>query len=349
MQQLFRVRAAVAVISLASLVVLSGCLFDSAPEQPNSNATIPGGDNNPPPPPGDVGLGLGVDLTPHGPTLYTLPDNYWNLRVDSAPLDPNSASIIATIKTYESTGGRCHPDFGPNYGIPYCVVDGSTPKVAVSFNYASESDKGPYPIPVAAKTNSRYFENAGTFSNGNGGDMHILMLDRDSWILYELSYANWNGSSWSAGAGAIFDLKTNGRRPDGWTSTSAGGLAVLAGLVRPDEAFGPDPIKHALRFSIKRTNGYVWPASHSGASDAGAPPLGMRVRLKASVDISGYPAPVRKIFQAMKTYGGILDDRGGNFYWQGVMDARWDNNELNPAFHSLHADDFEVIKLGWKP
>jgi hypothetical protein len=124
-------------------------------------------------------------------------------------------------------------------------------------------------------------------------------------------------------------------------------MAVLAGLSRPDEAFGTGPIRHALRYSIKRTNGYVWPASHSGASDAGAPPLGMRVRLKASVDISGYPPEARRLFQAMKTYGGILDDRGGNMYWQGVMDTRWDSARINPAFHALHVTDFEVIKLGW--
>jgi hypothetical protein len=304
----------------------------------------------PPPPVGDVALGLLSDLTPLG-TLYAPADNWWNLRVDSAPLDPNSSSIIATIRSYESTAGRMHPDFTPSYGIPYCVVDNSTPLVPVSLGNTSESDRGApgypagYPIPDAAKTNLRYIENSG----GLDGDRHLLMYNRDNRMVYELSYASFNGSSWSAGYGAVFKVDSDYRRPEGWTSTDAAGLCVLAGLVRYDEVYGSAPINHAIRCSIKRTNAYVWPASHAGASDAGAPPLGMRLRLKASVDISGYPAPMRKIFQAMKTYGLIVADRGGNMYVQGTLDSRWDNSVLNPAFHSLNAGNFEVIQLGWKP
>jgi hypothetical protein len=168
-------------------------------------------------------------------------------------------------------------------------------------------------------------------------------------MAFELSYASWDGSKWSAGYGAVFKLDSNYRRPEGWTSTDAAGLCVLAGLVRYDEVFGPGPINHALRCSIKRTNGYVWPASHTGARDAGAPPLGTRFRLKASKDISKYPPEIQKIFQAMKTYGLIVADRGGNMYVQGTMDSRWNNGVLNPAFHDLHVSDFEIIKLGWKP
>jgi len=175
------------------------------------------------------------------------------------------------------------------------------------------------------------------------------MLDRDNWVLYELSYASWSGTKWNAGAGAIFDLKTNNRRPEGWTSTDAAGLAVLPGLVRPDEVLRRQPITHATRFSVKRTNGYVWPASHRGASDAGAPPLGLRVRLKASYDTSWAPAYLRPLFESWKTYGLIVADRGGNCYVQGVMDARWDNATLNPSFHRLKITDFEVVKLGWRP
>lgn len=316
-----------------------------------------GGNTTPPPPPpppppsgGSVALGLLSDLTPLG-TLYSPADNWWNLRVDTAPLDPNSSSIISLIRSYESTGGRMHPDFTPSYGIPYCVVDNSTPLVPVSLGNTSESDKGApgyptgYPIPAAAKTNLRYIENAG----GTDGDRHLLIYNRDNRMVYELSYASYSGGVWSAGYGAIFKVDSNYRRPEGWTSTDAAGLCVLAGLVRYDEVYGPDPIRHAIRVSIKRTNKYVYPASHTGATDAGAPPLGMRMRLKASVDISGYPAPMRKIFQAMKTYGLIVADRGGNMYIQGTLDSRWDNGVLNPAFHSLDASDFEVIKLGWKP
>jgi len=255
------------------------------------------------------------------------------------------------IRSYESTGGRMHPDFTPSYGIPYCVVDNSTPLVPVSLRNTGESDRGApgypagYPIPAAATTNLRYIENSG----GLDGDRHLLIYNRDNRMVYELSYASYSDGVWSAGYGSVFKVDSNYRRPEGWTSTDAAGLCVLAGLVRYDEVYGPDPIRHAIRCSIKRTNRYVYPASHEGATDAGAPPLGMRMRLKANVDISRYPAPMRKIFQAMKTYGVIVADRGGNMYVQGTMDSRWDNGVLNPAFHSLDASDFEVIKLGWKP
>lgn len=304
----------------------------------------------PPPPTTGVSPGLLSDMTAPG-TLYAPADNWWNLRVDSAPLDPNSSAIISTIRSYESTGGRMHPDFTPDYGIPYAVVDRSTPLVPVTFDNTSESDRGApggpagYPIPAAAITNTRYIENAG----GLDGDRHMILYDRDKRMAFELSYASYANGQWSAGYGAVFKLDANYERPEGWTSTDAAGLCVLAGLVRYDEVYGSQPIRHAIRVSIKRTDAYVWPASHTGATDAGAPPLGMRLRLKQSKDISGYPAPIRKIFQAMKDYGVIVTDRGGNMYVQGTMDSRWDNGVLNPAFHSLGASDFEVVKLGWKP
>jgi len=349
MQLASRVRAAFAVFSI---FLIAGCFLGPTSDDPHSISTIPPGDSMPPPPPppGTVPLGLLADMTGLT-TLYARADNWWNLEVTGAPIDPNSAAIIATIQSYESSGGRMHPDFTPNYGIPYCVVDENTPLVQVAFGNTSESDKGApgepagYPIPAAARSDGRYFENAG----GSDGDRHMLLYDRDRRMVFELSYASYSNGQWSAGYGAVFDLKTNYRRPDGWTSTDAAGLCVLAGLVRYDEAFGTQPIRHAIRCSIKRTDGYVWPASHAGAHDSGAPPLGMRFRLKASKDISGYPPEIRRIFQAMKTYGLIVADRGGNMYVQGTMDARWDNGVLNPAFHSLHASDFEVIKLGWKP
>ncbi len=314
------------------------------------NLTPPPPPPPPPPPSGSVSPGLLADLSSLG-TLYAPSDNWWNIRVDSAPLDPNSGSIISTIRSYESTAGRMHPDFTPSYGIPYCVVDNSTPLVSVSLRNTSESDRGApgyptgYPIPATAKTDLRYIENSGSTS----GDQHLLIYNRDNRMVYELSYTTYSNGVWSAGYGAIFKTDSNYRRPEGWTSTDAAGLCVLAGLVRYDEVYGSDPIRHAIRVSIKRTNNHVYPASHTGATDAGAPPLGMRLRLKSSVNISGYPAPIRKIFQAMKDYGLIVADRGGNMYVQGTMDSRWDSSMLNPAFHGLDAGDFEVIKLGWKP
>jgi hypothetical protein len=309
-----------------------------------------GSTTTPPPPESSVSPGLLSDMTALG-TLYAPADNWWNLRVDTAPLDPNSSVIIATIRSYESTGGRMHPDFTPSYGIPYAVVDGSTPLVPVTFGNTSESDRGApngptgYPIPAAAIMNARYIENSG----GLDGDRHMILYDRDKRMAFELSYASYSDGHWSAGYGAVFNLDSNYERPEGWTSTDAAGLCVLAGLVRYDEVSSSQPIRHAIRISIKRTNAYVWPASHTGAKDVGAPPLGMRLRLKQSKDISGYPAPIRKIFQAMKDYGVIVADRGGNMYVQGTMDSRWDNDVLNPAFHSFNASDFEVIKLGWQP
>jgi hypothetical protein len=300
--------------------------------------------------PGNVALGLLSDMTSLG-ALYAPADNWWNIEVDNAPLDPNSADIIATIQSYGSSAGRMQPDFTPNSGIPYVVVGHDTPLVPVTLRNTSESDRGApgepagYPIPRAAITDGRYRENGG----GRDGDRHMLLFDRDRRMVFELAYAEYTDGRWTAGYGAVFKLDSNYRRPDGWTSTDAAGLCVLAGLVRYDEVYGTEPIRHAIRCSIKKTNSYVWPASHTGARDSGAPPLGMRLRLKQSKDISGYSPEMQKIFQAMKTYGLIVADRGGNMYVQGTMDERWDNGVLNPAFHSLNADDFEVIKLGWKP
>jgi len=172
-------------------------------------------------------------------------------------------------------------------------------------------------------------------------------VDRDRMLLYELYGTRWTGSRWEAAAGAVFDLKTNYRRKEGWTSTDAAGLAVFPGLVRYDEVVDTAPITHAFRVAVRASNGYVWPASHEAGNTVGAPPLGTRLRLKASKDISGYPAQVRKIFQAMKTYGLIVADNGSDMYVTGTMDSRWDNGMLNPAFHSLHTSDFEVIQSGW--
>ncbi len=307
---------------------------------------------DPPAPPaaGDVELGLLSDLSSLG-TLYASADNWWNLEIEDAPVDARSDDIIAIIQSYEDTQGRMQPDFTPNYGIPYCVVGSETPRVEVELRNAGESDQADpdglagYPIPTAAIEDSRYIENGGSGS----GDRHLLIYDRDRRMVFELSYAEYVGGKWTAGYGAIFKLDSNYRRPEGWTSTDAAGLCVLAGLVRYDEVYGPGPIQHAIRVSLKQTNGYVWPASHEGASDDGAPPLGMRLRLKEETDISQMPREMKKIFQAMKKYGLIVADRGGNMYVQGTMDPRWDNEALNPAFHSLQASDFEVIQLGWKP
>ena len=294
-----------------------------------------------------------------GPLPIFPPTNWWNTDISSAPVDPNSAAFISFI----GTSRGMHPDFGgesgdpdaPIYGIPYIVVSGTQPLVPVTFEYEDESDIGApgrppgYPIPEEAKTQQRWIEGglAGNDPRAEG-DRHMLIVDRDHRILYELFALAWTGSRWEAGSGATFPLDSNARRPDGWTSADAAGLAILPGLIRYDEAFGPDPIRHAFRVTVRRTNGYVYPASHRAGDTSGALPMGARLRLKASKDLSGYPEPLRKIFQAMKTYGLIVADNGSDLYITGTHDTRWDNDVLNPAFSSIKGSDFEVIQLGWE-
>jgi hypothetical protein len=278
--------------------------------------------------------------------------NWWNLDVSSAPIDSRSAQFVSWIGTTR----RLHPDFGPPpYGIPYVVVDGTLPRVPVTFDYADESDTGVpglpgYPIPDEARTQPHYIE-GDVPGGGSSGDRHLLIIDRDRWLLYEIFATRWNSTAgrWEAGSGAIFNLSTNQRRPETWTSADAAGLAILPGLVRYDEVFGPGEITHAFRFSTRATNSYVWPASHRAGNTTGAPPLGTRMRMKASRSISGYAPEIQKIFRAMQRYGLILADNGSDMYITGTMDARWNNDVLNPAFHSLTADDFEVVELGWQP
>jgi hypothetical protein len=274
-------------------------------------------------------------------------DNWWNQDISSAPVDPQSDAFIDDIGR---TRGL-HPDFGPSpYGIPYVGVGGSEARSPVTFvDYGDESDKGfgaetGYPIPEAAKTQPNYIEGAAPGGGGNG-DRHLLLVDRDRWLLYELFATRWTGQRWEAGSGAVFDLSSNARRPEGWTSADAAGLAILPGLVRYDEAVR-GPLSHALRVTVRRTNGYVWPASHRAGSNAGALPMGARLRLKASKDVSRFPAYIQNIFRGMQTHGLIVADNGSDMYITGTMDARWNNDELNPAFRALTAADFEVIRLG---
>lgn len=289
-------------------------------------------------------------------------DNWWNLDISNAPVDANSQAYIDWISgvTPEDPNSRqrLHPDFGPPpYGIPYVGVSAGQPRVPVTFvSYPGESDPGApgeppgYPIPTEARDLPNYIE-GGVPGGGPSGDRHLLLVDRDNWLLFETWATSWNAAlaRWQAGSGATFDMNTNDRRPEGWTSADAAGLAIFPGLVKHDEAYGAQPIRHAFRFTTRGTNGYVWPASHDAGDDPDAPPMGTRLRLKASKNISGYAPALQRIFQAMKTYGLILADNGSDMYIQGTMDARWDNDVLNPAFHSLYADDFEVIELGWNP
>jgi hypothetical protein len=294
-------------------------------------------------------------------------DNWWNLDIRSAPVDANSAAYIS----YINNGGtrRLHPDFGGTespggvamYGMPYAVVDGSQLKSTVTFQYASESDgvgKVYYPIPTQAITQPHWVEGGApaNVDQRSGSDRHLLMVDCTNNHLYELYNVWYDGTRWFAGSGAFFDLNTNNRRPDGWTSADAAGLAIFPGLVRWDEVYNvtvPE-IGHAFRVTVRATNGYVWPASHRAGSTAGALPMGARLRLKASVG-GADPAlrtsdpNLQKIFRAMQKHGLIVADNGSDLYVTGTFDTRWNNDVLNPAFRLLTASDFEVVQLGWNP
>jgi hypothetical protein len=280
-------------------------------------------------------------------------DNWWNLDVTSAPVDSSSAAYINFIGPTRT----CHPDFGPPpYGIPYAGVPGTQALEQMTFDYSDESDPGApgrppgYPVPLEARTQPNWIEGA-VPGGGTDGDRHLLLIDRDHWLLFETWATQWDAGSgqWLAGSGAAWDLSSDARRPDSWTSADAAGLAIFPGLVRYDEASSGAPIRHAFRVTVRATNGDVWPASHVVGHVAGALPLGARLRLKASVDLSGFDPMVQRIFQAMKTYGFIVADQGTDMYITGTMDARWNNDILNPAFRSLTANDFEVLQLGWNP
>jgi hypothetical protein len=275
-------------------------------------------------------------------------DNWWNQDISGAPVDAQSDAFIDFIGRTRTL----HPDFGPPpYGIPYVGVGGGEPRVPVTFDYGDESDNGfgssqGYPIPEAAKTQPNFIEGARA-GGGTEGDRHLLIVDRDRWLLYELFATRWTGQRWEAGSGAVFSLSDNGRRPDGWTSADAAGLAILPGLVRRDEVMR-GPLRHALRVTVRRTNGFVWPASHRAGTTAGALPFGARLRLKSTKDLSRFPVYIQNIFRGMQTHGLIVADNGSDMYISGAMDARWNNDELNPAFRALTAGDFEVIRLGWR-
>ena len=261
------------------------------------------------------------------------PGHGWNQDISTAPVDSNSDAFINFIGR---TRGL-HPDFGPPpYGIPYVSVGGTQPRLPVTFTaYGNESDAGfggviGYPIPEEAKTQANFIE-GGTPGGGNSGDRHLLIVDRERWLLFELYATRWNASAgrWEAGSGAIFNLNGYDRRPEGWTSADAAGLAILPWLVRFEESASGRDIRHAFRVTVRSTNGYVWPASHRAGSTAGALPMGARLRLKASKDISGFPPAIRHIFRAMQVYGLIVADNGSDMYISGAMDSRWNNDQFN--------------------
>jgi hypothetical protein len=266
-------------------------------------------------------------------------DNIWNTRVDGLPVDPRSDAYIASI----GSGTGLHPDFGTVWegapiGIPYNIVDSSQPGLPVTFNYDEESDAGLYPIPAAPLIEG---------GPESDGDRHILIVDQEECILYELFYARQIDGDWQAGSGAIFDLRSNALRPDGWTSADAAGLPILAGLVRYEEAAAGE-IAHALRFTASQTRkAHLWPARHDASSNTSpnVPPMGQRFRLKAGFDLSGFSPQVRVLLQALKTYGLILADNGSNWYISGSPDSRWNDDMLVSELRRVRGSDFEAVDV----
>ena len=295
------------------------------PVEPSATSIIPPVDSTSTPPP-----------SMDGPTIANCPmfpaNNFWNARVDSLPVHPQSDAWIDSIGRDEGF----HMDFGSGewdggpIGIPYNVVAGSAvPKYEPEFYYPDESDAGPYPIPE--NPNREW-----------GSDHHILVVDTETCKLYETYDMSFDGGVWSGGSGAIWDLNSNALRPDTWTSADAAGLPILPGLVRYDEIAAGE-IHHALRFTVEDTAGYIWPARHQTSDPQnGVPPMGARFRLKADYDISSFPPEMQVLLKAMKEYGIVLADNGSNWYVSGAPDERW-NNDMLHLLDVLTGNDFEAV------
>jgi hypothetical protein len=271
-------------------------------------------------------------------------DNIWNTPVDNLPIHPNSAAYIQTI----GADRHLHPDFGSGVwppgsnipiGIPFVVVSGSQPFVPVDFFWwPEESDPGPYPIPPDAPIEG---------GPDSEGDRHVLVLERDNCILYELYHAFPQADGrWTAGNGAVYDLNSHQLRPDGWTSADAAGLPILPGLIRYEEVAAGE-IRHAIRFTAPQTQAaYLWPARHyaSHLTAPQYPPMGLRLRLRADYDITGFSTEVQVILQAFKTYGIVLADNGSAWYISGAPDERWQNDILR-ELRLVFGADFEAVDL----
>jgi hypothetical protein len=275
-----------------------------------------------------------------GPQLGGCPvfpaDNAWNQDVSGLPVDPGSAAYINTINLSRQF---LHADFGENqsYGIPFVVVPAGQPMVPINFvEYGSESDPGPYPIPANAPV-----------EGGGVGDSHVLVLQQGACKLYELYHGVYTGPGWDAGSGAVWDLRSNALRPAGWTSADAAGLPILPGLVRYDEV-AAGAIRHALRFTVQSSQrGYILPATHSAGSTTNPsyPPMGLRLRLKASYNISGFTGQSRVILEALRRYGMIVADNGSSWFISGATDPGWVDNDLN-QLKGVPGSAFEVVQTG---
>jgi hypothetical protein len=292
----------------------------------------------PPPPPPSTTSSTTTPRTPPPTCPFAPADSYWHARVDALPRGSASDTYVANA----GAGSSLHADFGAGLynggpiGIPFTAVGAGQPKVPVSFEYADESDPGPYPIPPNAPIEG---------GAASSGDRHVLVVDASTCRDYELysAYPNGGGTSWSAGSGAVFDLTSNAMRPAGWTSADAAGLPILPGLVRYDEV-ASGTIDHAIRITLRRTDRrYVWPARHqAGSLDATAAPMGAWVRLKPGVDLSHLGPQARVVARALQVHGAIVADNGSSWYISGAPDPRWDNDDLH-GLGALKGSDFEFV------
>jgi hypothetical protein len=333
-----------------TVLLLSGCISQQPLQEGQKHETVPDATTpqgsvqasstqsgtNSVSSPGRPDLGANSDLNGYRPFPD---DNPWNQDISSLSVDPDSDLIITTIGEHP-----LHPDFGTVWngmpiGIPYIVVSGNEQKTSVSFEYAGESDRVPYPIlqnpPIEGGSKST-------------GDRHVLIIDRDNLMLYELyaAYPNPDGS-WKAGSGAVYNLSTNELRPARWTSADAAGLPIFPGLVRYDEVALRREINHAIRFTIPKTRkAFVCPARHyaSTLTDKQYPPMGARFRLKADYDISGFSLNEQVILKALKKYGMILADNGSPLFISGAPDTRWNDEELG-TLKKVRTSDFEVVLM----
>lgn len=256
-------------------------------------------------------------------------DNIWNTKISGMPVAARSQSYIESIGKDLPLRG----DFGPRAGIPYIVVDGSAPMTEIAFEESEESDPGPYRIPMNAPIE-------------DGGDGHVLAVDRESCHLYELFAANRDGNRWKAGSGANFDLRSNALRTPDYTSADAAGLPILPGLIRYQEVTDGE-IKHALRFTARKTQrAFVWPARHraSASTDPNLPPMGQRFRLRHDFDISGYSLETQVILTALKNYGMMLSDNGRDWFMTGATDSRWKKQTLQ-ELATVKGKDMEAVDV----
>jgi hypothetical protein len=274
---------------------------------------------------------------PHEYSCPILPaGNPLNQDISRAPVDPNSSSYIAAI----GAAGHLHADFGtnPGYGIPYTVVGPRQPKVPIRFSeFGEESNPGPYPVPA----------NAPIEGAGEEGDRHVLVLQKGTCKLFEMYAARRSGAGWEAGSGAVFNLRSNALRPEGWTSADAAGLPIFPLLARYPEVRSGQ-IDHALRVTVERTQrGYIHPATHfaSDSSEANLPPMGLRLRLNASFSLAGYHGESLVILRALKRYGLIVADNGSSWYITGAPNPRWNDEDLN-QLKTVPGSAFQAVQTG---